>query len=60
MIQQSVIDRAVAIATKAALSGRPVERVVWLPPTTASSNPEGTFSVMHWNPSGASTPPWER
>lgn len=60
-MDQSVIDRAVNIATKAALYGRPLERVIWIPPQSASSDPRGNFAVQECRPlSGSETPPWER
>lgn len=47
---QDVIDRAVEIATNAALRGRPVERVVWIPPTSAASDPKGVFAIKLQEP----------
>lgn len=59
-MDQHTIDRAVKIATKAALSGRPVARVVWVPPQSAANDPHGSFFVEeHITHSVADTPPWE-
>lgn len=60
-MDQSVVDRAVNLATRAALNGHPVERVIWEPPRLGSSDPRGTFIVVTFRPLGAGdTPPWER
>ena len=57
---QATIDRAVKIATKAALSGNPVKRVIWIPSTSATCDPRGTFAIEHCGPlSGSQTPPWD-
>ena len=45
-MDQSVLDRAVKLATSAAMNGNPVEQIVWMPPDTASSNPTGSFAVV--------------
>lgn len=58
-MDQEVLDRAVKIATRAALEGRPVARIVWIPPQSAASNPEGVFAVTYSQPLGAAdVPPW--
>lgn len=60
-MDQSVLDRAVKIATKAAMSGHPVERIVWIPPATAASDPSGAFAVTPCRPlSGSETAPWDK
>lgn len=60
-MDQSVLDRAVKIATKAAMGGHPVERIVWIPPATAASDPGGAFAVTHCRPlSGSETAPWDK
>lgn len=46
-MNQAVIDRAVDIATRAAMSGNPVERVMWVPPTTATDDPIGMFVIIY-------------
>ena len=35
-MEQNIIDEAVRLATKYAMHGCPVERIVWIPPATAS------------------------
>ena len=45
MMDQSILDRAVKIATRSALYGNPVERIIWIPPQTAASNPGGSFAI---------------
>lgn len=45
-MDQSMLDRAVKIATNSALNGRPVRQIVWIPPTTASSDPGGSFVMV--------------
>lgn len=54
MMDQSVIDRAVAIATKCALNGYPAERIVWMPPATTASDPSGSFIIMYRTTTSAS------
>ena len=41
MMDQSVLDRAVRIATDSAVDGNPIERMVWVPPMTPASDPRG-------------------
>jgi hypothetical protein len=36
-MNQTVIDRAVNIAIKAALNGYPIKRAVWIPSVTATA-----------------------
>lgn len=60
MIDQNIIDRAVRIATKAALAGKPVARVVWVPPKSAASDPLGSFYVQeHVFKEVSETLPWD-
>jgi len=60
-MNQSVIDRAVNIATRAAMLGKPVKSVVWIPPTSASQDAGGTFAIDYCGPlSATDTPPWEK
>ena len=60
-MEQSVIDRAVNIATRAALNGHPVERIIWIPPSSARQDAGGSFAVTTCvNLSAAQTPPWDR
>jgi hypothetical protein len=60
-IEQSILDRAVNIATRAAMNGTPVKRVVWLPPVSATQNPSGSFLVEPCDPlTPSETPSWER
>jgi len=57
---QTIIDIAVAKATKAALAGFPVERIIWIPPTSVTEDSTGAFAVMDYTPtSTTNTPPWE-
>jgi hypothetical protein len=42
---QEIIDRAVKIATKSAMEGNPVRRIVWIAPTSASQDCRGTFAI---------------
>ena len=47
------------MATSYAMNGTPVETIQWIPPQSASSNPEGMFYVKFAEPqSGSNTPPW--
>jgi len=58
-MDQRIIDRAVSIATKAALNGMPAERILWIPSTTATGNPLGSFAIKYYerlDPSA--TEPW--
>jgi len=60
-MDQSVIDRAVSIATQKALNGHPVERIIWIPPTSATHNPGGNFAIYEClSLSAADTPPWDK
>lgn len=60
-MDQSVIDRAVNIATRKALNGHPVERIIWIPPICASQDPRGLFAIKEAEPITASqTAPWDR
>lgn len=59
-INQEIIDRAVNIATRAALNGHPVERVYHMQSETATGDPLGVFCVKPYDAkSGIDTPPWE-
>ena len=61
MIDQSVIDEAVRIATKNAMYGSPVESITWIPPQSATLDPGGTFLVVYAkNLSASKRVPWER
>ena len=60
-MDQAVLDRAVKLATKAALSGKPVARIIWIPPQTGASDSGGSFAVEDapvYN--AAETPVWEK
>jgi hypothetical protein len=60
-MDQTVIDRAVNIATRAALNGYPVKRVVWVPPNTLTASPEGIFAVEYADHLRVTdTPPWDK
>jgi hypothetical protein len=59
-MNQSIIDRAVNIATRQALAGRPVKRIVWIPPQSAAQDSIGGFAVEECGPLSASqTAPWD-
>lgn len=59
-MEQAIIDRAVNIATKAALMGNPVERVIYIPPQTATQDSFGGFCIRYaGSVSATETPPWE-
>jgi hypothetical protein len=60
-MDQSVIDEAVKIATRSAMRGNPLDRVVWIPPQSASADPRGSFVLCQAKQYSASeTPSWER
>lgn len=60
-MDQTIIDRAVNIATKAALNNCPVERIVWISPQKATDDPGGYFAIKYVGDLKATdTPPWER
>ena len=59
-LTQCRIDRAVSMATKAAMNGNPVERIVWVPATSATQDAVGSFAVMYAGPLSASDrAPWD-
>ncbi len=61
-VEQSILDRAVKIATAAAMKGQPVKQIIWIPPASATDDPYGNF-IVEYEPissSGASRPSWER
>ncbi len=58
-MDQSVLDRAVKIATKCAMHGKPV-RIIWIPPITATANPGGSFVIQEYGPlSATELAPWD-
>ena len=60
-MEQVIIDRAVNIATKAALSGQPVERIIWVAPASAMQDSIGSFCVVLYPPlSIDEIAPWDR
>ena len=60
-MNQQIIDRAVNMATRAALAGRPLAQVLWVPPATATDNPLGKFVAVECGELTASEiPPWEK
>jgi hypothetical protein len=60
-MDQDIINRAVNIATRAALSGYPVEKVIHIPNQMATGNPIGSFIVIPYQErSPVDTPPWDR
>lgn len=59
-MNQQVLDKAVAIATKSVMNGNPVSRIVWIPPVVASSDPLGCFLVEYAGIISASQKmPWD-
>ena len=44
-MDQSVLDRAVKIATRYAMHGSPVKRITWIPPLTAANDSGGSFII---------------
>jgi len=59
-VNQRIIDIAVKKATKAALLGHPVARIIWIPPQGTTSDPDGMFVVVNpENLSVADTLPWD-
>ena len=60
-MDQMIIDKAVAFATRQALLGRPLARLLWIPPQMATDDPIGSFALyVAENLSAADTPPWEK
>jgi hypothetical protein len=45
-MNQEILNRAVQLATEAALAGNPIEVVIWLPPRTGSEDSGGSFVVL--------------
>lgn len=59
-MNQSVLDAAVNMATKAAMNGTPIARIVWMPPASGASDPGGTFAVQYHQAGTASdSDPWQ-
>jgi hypothetical protein len=59
-MNQHIINKAVNMATKAAMNGHPVDRILWVPPVTATQDPDGCFVVYYAPPQSPSiTPTWE-
>ncbi len=59
-MDQNTIDSAVAMATRAALYGSPVARIIWVPPAYATDDPKGSFAVfMPGNIGAADKAPWD-
>ena len=60
-MDQTTIDRAVNIATRSALNGHPVERVIWIPPSSATQDSGGAFAIKYADRvSAADTTPLDR
>ena len=60
-MNQAIIDRAVNLATKAALDGRLVERIIWVAPASAMQDSLGSFAILTCvNLSTSQPPPWDR
>ncbi len=59
-MNQAVLDAAVNMATRAAMNGTPIARIVWMPPASGASDPGGTFAVQYHQSGTASDPdPWQ-
>ena len=59
-MDQSVLDRAVKIATRYAMNGKPVRKITWMPPMSAASDPGGSFIIEECGPISASAKaPWD-
>jgi len=60
-LNQTIIDRAVKTATKSALNGHPVERIIWHPPVSGADDYRGLFIIVPFESRGAAnTSPWEK
>ena len=60
-MDQQTIDRAIDIATHNALAGTPVKQIIWIPPQSAASNPNGVFCIIYPDYySATDTMPWNR
>lgn len=60
MIDQSILDRAVKIATRYAMHGSPVKSIIWIPPLTAANDPGGSFLIEECGPLSTTQPaPWD-
>ena len=60
-MDQTVLDRAVNLATRAALNGKPVAKIIWISPRTATDDPGGSFAVENAPIYNATeTPIWEK
>jgi len=59
-MNQQTIDHAVNIATSSALAGCPVERIIWIPPTSATQDPRGSFITKYAELDATGTAPWDR
>ena len=59
-MDQSVLDRAVKIATRCAMYGKPVKKITWIPPPTAANDLGGSFLIEECGPIAATEQaPWE-
>ena len=59
-MDQSTIDIAVSIATRAALNGRSVQSVEWAPSVYCYDDPEGQFIIVEYeHESNFDSPPWD-
>lgn len=57
---QEIVQRAAMIATNAALNGRPVAAIGWIPPASATQDRTGIFVVREYHGSPSMTPPWSK
>lgn len=58
-MDQQILDRAVSLATTAAMNGNPIKRIVWCPPATATQDAAGSFAVQYAGEVTGSDPePW--
>lgn len=55
-----LVYRASRIATRYAMNGTPLKGIHWIPPSTATQDPDGSFAVEFAQPrTGSSKPDWE-
>lgn len=57
---QEIVQKAAMIATNAALNGRPLAAIAWIPPVSATQDRSGTFVVREWHVSASIAPPWSK
>ena len=56
-----IVQKTAMLATKAAMDGRPVEKIQWYQSTSCAEDQRGFFVVtIYGELSAADTPPWEK